>query len=279
MSMRQDSFIYALNNGNGGFAGSPRGYAPLSCFNADSTSVYSLAVTLTGGPGVALANDLLGASTIDPNSGGGPGNERTAIDTNALQYVLDPATGFLVAVPAASGAADDNAAVGVLVPTLARGTLFDGVAWDRARSATSANLLSIAPVGAALVAPVANWSINHIPAAATQATISRAAGAAGIKHVCTSIHAKLRTATAATASAVQVNLRDGATGAGTILWATTLNINTNVATVGGVLNDEITLTGLNIVGTAATAMTLEFAGAGAANTFEDVAMTGYTASS
>ena len=38
------------------------------------------------------------------------------------------------------------------------------------------------------------------------------------------------------------------------------------------------LAGLNIVGSANTAMTLEFAAAGGANTVESVAMTGYSVS-
>jgi len=40
----------------------------------------------------------------------------------------------------------------------------------------------------------------------------------------------------------------------------------------------VSLSNLNIVGTAATAMTLEFAAAGGASTFESVALTGYDAS-
>jgi hypothetical protein len=123
---------------------------------------------------------------------------------------------------------------------------------------------------------IANWAITHTPAAATQATITRAAAGVGIRHVATAITATFATVTADTSGNVLVNLRDGATGAGTILWSARLVIDTNVATVAGSPLAGIAITGLAIPGTANTAMTLEFAAAGAANTFETVALSGYS---
>lgn len=114
------------------------------------------------------------------------------------------------------------------------------------------------------------WTKNHAPAAATQATISQAAGAAGIKNVCTSITVSLASAAAPTVGVVIFNLRDGATGAGTILWTARLSL---PATSG-----EAKSIALNcwIEGTAATAMTLETSGAPAANVQASVSMTGTT---
>lgn len=111
------------------------------------------------------------------------------------------------------------------------------------------------------------WSVQHTPAAATQATISKAA-VTGARHVCKGITATI--AAGATASGiVNAVLRDGATGAGTILWSGKL-----VAPIG--VGVSIALSDLNIVGTKGTAMTFEFVGAGAAATEETVAMNGYT---
>lgn len=120
----------------------------------------------------------------------------------------------------------------------------------------------------------AQWSVTHAPAVNVQATITKAAGATGVRHVCTGIHAKIVGGTTAPA-AIQgtVNLRDGASGAGTILKSFTMVL---AAAIGA--KDEIALTGLNIPGSAATAMTLEFAAAGGANTFECVSMDGYDVS-
>jgi hypothetical protein len=151
--------------------------------------------------------------------------------------------------------------------------LFNGSSFDRGRSGSAANLALTGPTGGGvsgteLVHLPGDWSINNTPAAATQATASRAAGAAGVRHVCTSISATLAAGATAQSSAAILNLRDGATGAGTILWSKQVILPAN-----GLW--EVNIGGLNIVGSAATAMTLEFAAAGAAGTFESVALTGH----
>lgn len=123
--------------------------------------------------------------------------------------------------------------------------------------------------------PISGWepafictqfAVNHAPANATQATISQAAAAAGMRNICQAISATL-SATGTAADPVQVNLRDGATGAGTILLSAALAAPVNGSAIW-------TLSGLRIRGTAATAMTLEFANASAANTFQCVSMFG-----
>lgn len=111
------------------------------------------------------------------------------------------------------------------------------------------------------------WSVPHTPAAATQAIASRAANASQ-RHVCTGIYAVI-SAVAAQAG-IQLNLRDDATGAGTILWSQTIAL-----PVGGIA--IINISDLNIPGTLNKAMTLETSAAPAGTNFASVSLTGYDA--
>lgn len=166
----------------------------------------------------------------------------------------------------------DAQAVGVvgLAGVMAKAQAFNGTSYDRVRTNSAATLSGTTQPFGQLVANPGEWSINHTPALNTQATITRAAGAAGVRHVCRSISATLIGLAASVEATVLVNLRDGATGAGTILWSTRLLVTGTTGSETG-----ISISGLNILGSAATAMTLEFAAAGGANTFESVALTGY----
>lgn len=120
--------------------------------------------------------------------------------------------------------------------------------------------------------PPGQWAVNHAPAANTQATITRAAAGAGVRNVCTSISARIVGGAVAPAAVVgTLNLRDGATGVGTILQSWSVSLAAAVAA-----KDEVVLTGLNIQGSLNTAMTLEFAAAGGANTLQSVNLAGYT---
>lgn len=145
--------------------------------------------------------------------------------------------------------------------------IFNEVTWDRLRSASASVQALATKIGVLAVAKIGDWSVHSDPAAATQATITRAAGAAGVRHICTSISATF-SAGATAGAAVKVYLRDGITGAGAILWSGSLAV-----PIGG--SQNIVISDLSIVGLAATAMTLEFAAAGAAGTFQNVSLTGY----
>lgn len=124
--------------------------------------------------------------------------------------------------------------------------------------------------GRQMVAEPTNWTITHVPAANVQATASKAAGGVGVKHVLTSLWVACHNSGAATAAILTINVRDGATGAGTVLWTLKLPITATTLTMSSIfLND------LNIVGTANTAMTVEFSAAGGANTNEVVNAAGY----
>ena len=131
-----------------------------------------------------------------------------------------------------------------------------------------AQLLEINNGRAASVAPQSNWGQAHTPAAATQATTTKAA-VASTYHVCTSI--SFMCAVGATPQTlIQVNLRDGTTGAGTILWSMSIVKAANEQPT------HVTISGLSIIGTVNTAMTLEFSAAGVASSVQSVSITGYS---
>jgi hypothetical protein len=196
------------------------------------------------------------------------------------------------------GEGGTNGFAGIL--SIARGTVFNGATWDRCRevagdgvaatgipvmhanlwngatydrhySASAANLAAESAKGAAIVTGPGNWTITSAPAVGNKATATQAAGAAGVRHVLTSINASIN-ATAAQVPLVIV-VRDGATGVGTILWQDRLS-----APATPFADSRVSLSGLNIVGSAATAMTVEFTAAGVGTTFETLSATGYDAS-
>lgn len=115
-----------------------------------------------------------------------------------------------------------------------------------------------------------DWTVVHFPASNTQATASKTAGGAGVRHVCTGITVVLAGGTTAPAAAqVNVALRDGASGAGTILWQAVITLPATAGAMNGISRSH-----LHISGSANTAMTLEFSAAGGANTFESVTIEG-----
>lgn len=139
-----------------------------------------------------------------------------------------------------------------------------------AQVATVDSLVSNTYAGGLVVLQPTTWSLVHTPSAATQATVSQAAGGSGVQFVAQSISFSLSVDGTHAQTAIQINLRDGATGAGSILWSQTI---VKAAT------EPITFfhaSGLNIVGSSNTAMTLEFSAAPAAGSVESVTLTGYT---
>jgi len=114
------------------------------------------------------------------------------------------------------------------------------------------------------------WDAQDVPAANTQATVTKAAAGIGISNVCTGFTVTLAS-TGSAPSAVQltVALIDGATATTTYLWRSVIAL---PAVAGAIVS--FTRSGLWHVGTANTAMTLEFSAAGGANTIESVSMEG-----
>lgn len=143
--------------------------------------------------------------------------------------------------------------------TIARPSGFNGSTWDRLRTAAAAVLSATSGLGAHLVAPPGNWSVVSAPAVSTQASAVKAAGGAGVRHICTNISFGLSSAAVLAAGATMiVNLRDGASGAGTILKTWQFALGTTGAEAGAIAPVVVSISGLSEVGTAATAMTLEF---------------------
>lgn len=112
------------------------------------------------------------------------------------------------------------------------------------------------------------WTVTSFPAAATQATATRAPGGPGVRHICRGISVAIA-AGATPQTPIRAVLRDGATGAGTILWSKTLAVPANQGA-------SVDLSPVTIVGSANTAMTLEFTAAGVAASQEDVTLFGVT---
>jgi len=106
------------------------------------------------------------------------------------------------------------------------------------------------------------------PGAAAQATASLAAPGSTQRWIATAISATLAAGATAQAAQIFLNLRNGASGAGSIIWSKSV-----ILPVNGLW--EVDLSELNIPGAYGAAMTLEFSGAGAAGTFASVALTGY----
>lgn len=127
-------------------------------------------------------------------------------------------------------------------------------------------LLSAAATQIPLVANAPlQWSLVHAPAADTIATATKAAGGAGVRHVLQNLCVGLILITAANFTANQPVywvVRDGAAGAGTIIFR-------------GVTTNAI-LSGLNLVGTANTAMTVEWTVAPGLTNLEVISAAGYS---
>jgi hypothetical protein len=112
-----------------------------------------------------------------------------------------------------------------------------------------------------------DFTLFSTPAAATQATATKAAGTNGTRHVIDNITAVLATGATAQAAAVSVVVRDGATGAGAILFAVQL-----ILPVNGFAPFSFPV---RIVGSPNTAITVEFSAAGVAGSFESISATGH----
>lgn len=112
--------------------------------------------------------------------------------------------------------------------------------------------------------PLISWASANAPAAATQATASIAASP-GVRHVAT--HLTVCVSAVAAQSALVFNLRDGASGAGTVLWTATLS--------GAAGTTQCVVAPVHIVGSAGIAMTLQSAAAPAATNSATVSIAGY----
>jgi hypothetical protein len=134
---------------------------------------------------------------------------------------------------------------------------------------SGANLGSTMNEGVLLTEKGARWSTTSSPVVSLKATASQAAGASGIRHVADCISYSLGAIAAPAATRLTINLIDGASGGVTVLWTKTVAIPATAAP-----HYDGNFCGLNLIGTAATAMTLELS-ALLTNEFESVTLTGY----
>jgi hypothetical protein len=163
--------------------------------------------------------------------------------------------------------------VGICVCLLVLGSVGEvlyGLEPDNNNGVTGTNNIAVTSSGYNYVGVLSIWSATNTPAAGAIATISKAAGTGLRRHVATGVTMCFQDSAINTAGRI-VNLRDGATGAGTVLRSWYLS---NGGVAGGAQCENVV--GLNMTGTAATAMTIEFAGAPAATALETVTLTGYT---
>lgn len=191
---------------------------------------------------------------------------------SAVAPLISDGTNFRHTRSAGSGVADGGA--GTTTPSAGL-ILFNNSTWDRQRSASGGNNTATTSTGVAQVSVLSTWSSMHAPAVGTLATISKAAGGGTVRHVATGLVWSFANdgTVNTTARSNTVRLRDGATGAGTVLaeWHVFIPVTSDSAA-----QRHIHLTGLNISGSANTAMTLEFEGTAADHTFYNVTLLGYS---
>lgn len=201
----------------------------------------------------------------------GPGLNTFLADGEGLEVagIFDNGSGNYALMRSSS--ADAMAAANIPAENPA---LYNGATFDRGRSGSATNLANTSGTGSELTTTPGQWSVTNAPAVATQATGTKAAGGAGVRHVCTGLVLTLANdSTGSVQTLLAFNLRDGASGAGAVLATFTLAL---PATAGECRT--LAVSGLNIPGTAATAMCLESASATAAHTAASVTFFGYDAS-
>ncbi len=153
--------------------------------------------------------------------------------------------------------------------------LWDTAQWARHKGTalatfpTAQTLTSRNIVGGAVSERSSRWSVVSAPAVSTQATASIAAEGS-VRHVADCVTFSGGSTSAPALTNLTVNLRDGATGAGTVIasWQVTVSNATgqNVA--------PFAACGLNLVGTTNTAMTAEYSLL-LTNLLESVTLTGW----
>lgn len=148
-------------------------------------------------------------------------------------------------------------------------TLEPGRTMSLANSAVSTTLTGRSLAGVLMFERPTRWSVVSAPAVSTLSSSSIAAEA-GVRHVADCVSFSAGSTTAPVLTALTVNLRDGASGAGTVVH--TWQVTVSAATGQNVL--PFMECGLNIAGTTNTAMTLEFSSL-LTNLIETTSLSGY----
>lgn len=119
------------------------------------------------------------------------------------------------------------------------------------------------------------WSITNAAAVNNVATATKAAGTGSTKHACTGVQYSIwqdNTGTVSGAAGFTIAIRDGATGVGTVLWSLTFSF--PLATNGASKEGWIAFP-TPIIGSAATAMCVEFTSSALAHTGCTINAQGY----
>jgi hypothetical protein len=230
---------------------------PLAVAGFDGTNLRPIK-TDTSGDAIAVGPDAAGAPpTKNPVTVAGS-------DGTNLETIKTDTSGRPIVVGAA---ADGSATAGN--PLYVGGN--DGTNAKAFKVASAANNTSTIQTGVMLHEKGARWSVSSVTGSNTQASASKAAGAAGVRHVADCVQFSAESTAAIVATQDDVILRDGATGAGTVLmqWR-----NAVVSAAAAQIGQALTFCGLSLVGSSATAMTLEYAN-GITNVLMSVTLSGY----
>lgn len=233
-----------------------------TCVSADATNSGTIAISVTG--------SWSGTLQVSVQVNSDPGVNVSVVPAGSIAgQTTITANGFYYA---SSYGGNTVKVCGNTVTNTASILLYPSEIANRSIATTSsaASLTSATANGATLTEKSMRWPVVSNPAAGSQATASKAAGGAGVRHVADCVSFASSSVVAPALTALTVNLRDGATGAGTIIWTQTIAI--GAAT--GQNTPPFSVCGLALIGTANTAMTLEFSAA-LASLSESVSISGY----
>jgi hypothetical protein len=215
----------------------------------------AIALGNCGNPCIVAGKDAVGgASSSNPvQIAGNDGTDVRAITTDASGRSVMVGSAAVGAVPSGN-----PVQVGV----------YDGTDMRLPLSAGAGSLTTQPMVGAAIHEKGARWQV-HNANTGTAASATEAAGASGVRHVadCISFAASAGSSAASAAGFVDISIEDGAT----VIWQLLLGIGTGTDAQ---LILPTTFCGLNLIGTAATSMTVLFSGS-ATNLGESVVLTGF----
>jgi hypothetical protein len=221
-------------------------------------------------PGAATTQNPVQESGVD---GGGLVRRLLTDTTGRLNIAGTNATGT-DAIPNGNLSILSNA--GVIGPSEVAPFLYDGATqWNRERQA-GINTMPVATtltgrnsIGTQITEYSSRFTVVSSPAVSTQASASIAA-AGSVNHVLTHVCFSAVSSTAPALTLVDVVVRDGASGAGTII----AQFKVAITAATGQNVTPFCSPDLNLVGTTNTAMTAEFS-ALVTNVFESVTLTGY----
>lgn len=228
---------------------------PLKTINSGSIN-YTVYYTVIGGPTtftLTLQGSIDGGATYGTSCGSGTAT------TGSNSFTCSGIFSHIRLVSAHTGTN----------PTILVSLFGTSPASSSNATTSAATLTTTTNNGAGIVEKGVRWQVINAPAVSTQATASKAAGGVGVRHVADCVTVSAGAATAPAATVLTINLRDGATGAGTVLWTTQITAGATATNHG-----NVAFCGLNLIGTANTAMTLEFS-ALLTNENESVTLTGY----